>query len=230
MIRFIKYLPILFILTSCWKEVSPNINISVSGYVVDTVKNKNIKNVKVVILGYKYSICLLCFNHQLYDTVKSIRTNDNGTFSMSFITNGKSDAYRIVVDRPKDDNYTLTNIEKGNKVELKVGNNANIRLQVREFTKLKAHVKILNNPYDTLYLDMNFYNKYQDNAFYKKHSIDTTITFNVLPMSKETLQFSTWIKSKNYELWSLTLDTITLKMDDTTFYSKTINILQLKKE
>jgi len=227
--RLLKYLPLLLLLNSCWKEVSPDINISVSGYVVDSVKNKNMKNVKVVILGYKYSICLMCFSQQNYDTIKSISTNNDGTFSTSFITDGKEDAYRIFVTGTKSDNYIPLNSHRG--IDLKIGSNSNIRLQVREFTKLKAHIIVNNYNYDTLELsDNNYYNFLRSPVFYHKHSIDTVLITNVLPMTKVNFIFSKGIYYTNNELWRLTLDTISVTNEDTTYYSKTINTLQLKKE
>ena len=218
MIRLLQIILIVCLFNSCDK-IKPNITVTASGYVIDTVKNKNVSGVTIEVLACKAAIR---FSAPHYDSITSVITNNKGQYSISFISNDKDNFYKIRIGGSNKENYTTAISQY--EASLNIGENNGIRLQAREFTRLKAHIIIYNNKYDSLQLGGdNFYNNFYNSIdFFQKHSIDTIIIFKVLPMSKEKFTFS----RPNNMLWSFMLDSINIRMDDTTYYSKTINILQ----
>ena len=80
---------ILITIASCRKPIPPDIQISASGIAIDTVKNKKLANATVYVRGCNYNFYgLFC-----HDSVTSIKTNMDGSFSLSFLTDGKYRSY-----------------------------------------------------------------------------------------------------------------------------------------
>lgn len=164
-----------------------------------------------------YSFGLSC-----NDSVTSTKTNQDGRFSLNFITDGKSHSYYAEVMPMPNDNFVHDQSNNSNR-ELKLGDNNNLRLKARELNILKVKIKIDSNPYDTL----NISTLYGGFDFYNCHHIDTILYFKVFPLSMNYLYFYNW-DSKLLKDRREIKDSINIKMVDTTYYSKYINILDIK--
>lgn len=216
--KSVLLLMITILFSSCRKPIPDDIKISASGFVIDTVKNKLLSGAVVEIYGKHLTFYGLSGG----DSVTSTITDRNGNFSLSFITDGKYYAYGIGVKPMRDDNFTYDNSRNSNK-EVKIGENSDLRLKARELNFLKETLKIDQNPYDTL----NIYDQYDEFVFYNRHKIDTTLYYKVLPMAMNYFYYSTWdSKIGRYRLQ--VLDTLDIKMADTTYFTKYINKLAIK--
>ena len=146
-----------------------------------------------------------------------LKTTADGNFALSFKTNnGKYASYAVAVEPMSDDLYTKdysNNAASG----IKIGENNQIRLKARELNILMAKISILENPFDTILI----HNYYSDFWIYNHRKIDTTFTFQILPMCLNSITYSIW-DSKNLKQRTLK-DTMTIYMADTTFYKRIIN-------
>ena len=187
-------------------------NVVVSGIVIDTVKNKYLPYATVVIWG-----CNRSWFNGYCDSITSTKTTADGNFALSFKTNnGKYASYAVAVEPMSDDLYTKdysNNAASG----IKIGENNQIRLKARELNILMAKISILENPFDTILI----HNYYSDFWIYNHRKIDTTFTFQILPMCLNSITYSIW-DSKNLKQRTLK-DTMTIYMADTTFYKRIIN-------
>jgi hypothetical protein len=212
------FLMITVLFSSCRKPIPGDIKISASGFVIDTVKNKLLSGAVVEIDGSYLNL----FGLTGGDSVTSTTTDRNGNFFLSFITDGKFYAYNIRVRPMRDDNFTR-DISRNSNKEVKTGENNDLRLKARELNFLKETLIIDQNPYDTLAI----WNSYDISHFYNKHKIDTVLYFLVLPMAKNYFFFHTWDSKIGRERLQI-LDTLDIKMADTTYFTKHINNLEIK--
>jgi hypothetical protein len=221
--KLLFYLAIFFLFISCEKNIETNIKISASGFVFDSIRNKNLSDISVFILGYKH----IFMNNPEVDTITSAKTNIDGFFTMNFVTNGKSDSYYLAISSQKVNklSYYIPEKEK----HLKIGENTNIKVIAIGLIKMNVHLKINNNPYNSIIIyDNNYFDVI---GFENLSHIDTTIVFSAIPMNKFNLKFYSYIYSKQNnrtEYWELSLDTIDVKLSDTS-YLINIDTLKLKK-
>lgn len=208
---------ILLLFHSCRKPIPSELNISASGFVSDTVKNKVLKSATVEVGG----LHLTFYGLSGGDSITSTLTDKNGFFNLNFITDGKYYAYRIVVKPMPNDIYVSDN-SRNSVADLKIGNNPNLHLKARELNYLKERIIVNQNPYDTLHI----YNSYDGFKFYNHHQFDTTLLFKVLPMATNYFYYYTWDSKLGRERWQS--DTLRIEMADTTYYTKNINKLELK--
>jgi len=212
---FLGILLLLLLIISCRKPIPENIQYSASGFVMDTVKNKYLDKATVEVFGCK----LTFYGLSCGDSVASVLTDKNGYFSLKFITNGKFYSYSIGVKPMTNDNY-VHDYSINSNLELKKGENNNILLKARELNFLQERLKIDQNPYDTLMI----YNTYDQIIFYNQHHIDTILYFKVFPQVMNYFYYYNW-DSKILKERRQILDSVEIKMADTTYYTKHISNL-----
>ena len=195
---------------TCKKAIPSNVITTVKGFVIDTVKNKRLSNATVIIEGCGEAN----FRTFCTDSLTSTKTNTNGELDISFRGNGHSTGYEASV--VTDENYDYSTF-----IRLKPGESNNIILYAREKNYLKANIKILNNPFDTLVVLSAGSTKH---IIYGRTS-DTLLYFRVLPNALNLMVFSAFDKSVGR--FRRLLDTLQITMLDTTIYSKIIPNVQL---
>lgn len=189
--------------SSCLKKNPDNIVTTVKGTVWDPVKNKNLKNARVVILG--------CANLVLYGIscaheVDSARSDSNGEFNISFKSDGKYVDYEATVSF--DENFY-----QSIPVKLKTGVENNIKIQTRELNYLRSHITMTQNPFGTMVtLSRNM-----------RHIIpgtfcDTIVYHKVLPNASNQIIYSVW--DTNIGKYRRIIDTIQAGMIDTLNYTR----------
>jgi hypothetical protein len=218
MLRITLFLTIIVLIFSCHpKKIESGNLISASGFVIDTVKNKKLSGVNLTIYSCKYTWT----GYYETDSITSTTTDKDGNFSLSFKTDGNSPAYSLRFEPYYNKKYLEDQSQK--RVMLKIGDNNILKIKAREYIQLISRIKIIENRFDTLQLDDENYNL-SGIVFYNKHQIDTTLFLKVLPMNKYILSLKTW-DSKNNNFFKRILDTINTTMNDTNYYSKTIDKL-----
>jgi hypothetical protein len=211
MVRFIMLLIVLSLFASCYKTLPGGIDVTVTGFVVDTVKTKYLPKATVIVWG-----CNGGMFSSFCDSVTSAKTDADGKFALNFTTDGKYAWYSAAVEPMADDRYT--NDYYGNPdAAIKMGENKNVRLKARELNILWAKITILENPFDTLLIS----NYYSMIWIYNHRRIDTILSLQVLPMCLNHIGYSIW-DSKHLKYRTLK-DTMTVNMADTTFYTRVFN-------
>ncbi|MGB3007347.1 MAG: hypothetical protein WBC06_12605 [Chitinophagaceae bacterium] len=197
-------------LLSCAKDIKKGTQINVSGFVIDTVKNKNLPFAKVYLVGCKNNFSGSTF---CYDFLDSSTTDINGNFTINYRAEGNS--VRYVLEVANDNNY-------GNNLyqQLYFNNNStNVRLKSQELNFLKLNLKVDFNLYDTVYL-------FPSHGLSKRlvgRSLDTTIYLKVIPNNKNTLQYCiTALGRDTSVIIRRATDTLNIGLADTTNYSKRI--------
>ena len=174
--RIFLILSIVGLLFACAKDVKKGTQILVSGFLVDTVKSKNLAFAKVYLVGCKNNFSGSTF---CYDYLDSATTDLNGNFSINYRAEGNSVSY--VLEVAKDNNY-------GNNIfqQFSFANSSvNVRLKSQELNFLKLNLKVDFNRYDTFYI-------FSSNGFSKRligRSIDTTVLLKVLPNNRNILTY-----------------------------------------
>ena len=106
--RIFLTLFILDLLFSCAKDVKKGTRISVSGFLVDTVKNKNLAFAKIYLVGGKVRGSNGATYY--YNYVDSIKSDINGKFSFDYRAEGNSIGY--VLEVASDDNFSSGKYEQ----------------------------------------------------------------------------------------------------------------------
>ncbi|MBA3675237.1 MAG: hypothetical protein H0W75_09855 [Chitinophagaceae bacterium] len=208
--RIFLTLSIAGLLFSCAKDIKKGTQISVSGFLVDTVKNKNLPFAKVYLVG-----CINNFSGSTfcYDYLDSTTTDINGNFSINYRAEGKSVNY--VLEVANDNNYGDNLFQ-----QFPFANNSsNVRLKSQELNFLKLNLKVDFNRYDTFYI-------YPSHGVSKRligRSIDTTVLLKVLPNDKNIITYQIMaIRNDSGAIYRRLRDTLNVGLADTTNTSKRI--------
>lgn len=190
---------------ACRESVPPDVQTVVSGMVIDPVKNKPLENAKVVLYG-----CNQTFMGVFCTTpLDSTRTNQKGEFEIAFATEGQSIDYEVAV--AYDENYVNSTRQR-----IQAGQTNRVELKARELNLLKAAIRVVSNPADSLMVG-TFYSK--PSTLYGS-SIDTILYLKVLPDAANYVTYSLWDASTGIDRG--TIDTVRSTLADTTLYEKVI--------
>jgi hypothetical protein len=201
-----------FIFISCAKDIKKGTPITVSGFVLDTVKNKALPFVKIYLVGGKVrgSNGMTYY----YNYVDSTNSDMNGNFSIDYKAEGSSVDY--VLEVANDNNYGTNTYQ-----QFYFSNNSkNVRLKTQELNFLKLNLKIEHNPYDTFYI-------YPSQGTYKRllgGTIDTTVLIKVLPNNSNLISYRIMsVGNDSGAVYRKIVDTVFCDIRDTTNLSKTIS-------
>jgi hypothetical protein len=200
---------ILFL--SCVKDVKRGTKVNVSGYVIDTVKNKRLSAAKVYLVGCKHNFSNGSIN--CTQRLDSAMTDINGDFTINYSAEGNSVEY--VLEVAKDNKYSYEGYEQ---FPFSAGA-ANIKLKSQELNFLRLALKVNTNPYDTLFL----YPSHGFGARIISRTIDTSIILKVLPNNRNILTYQIIaIGRDSGAVYRRLRDTFNIGLVDTTFAAKTI--------
>lgn len=201
------FIAVLFF--SCVKEIKKGIQISVSGFLVDTVKNKNLGFAKIYLVGCKHSLYVT----SCYVNLDSATTDINGNFSINYRAEGNSTGY--VLEVAKDNNFS-DNLYQQYHFD---NNSSNVRLKSQELNFLKLNLKVDFNGYDTLYV-------MPSHGFSKTligRSIDTTVLLKVLPNYENIITYRILsLGNDSGAIQRRVRDTLSIGLIDTTITSRRI--------
>lgn len=200
---------ILFL--SCVKDVKRGTKVNVSGYVIDTVKNKRLPAANVYLVGCKHNFS----NGSIYcsQRLDSATTDLNGNFTINYYAEGKSVDY--VLEVAKDNKYSYEGYEQ---TPFSLGA-TNIKLKAQELNFLRLALKVNTNPYDTLFL----YPSHGFGARIISRTIDTSIVLKVLTNNRNILTYQIIaIGRDSGAVYRRLRDTFNIGLVDTTFAAKTI--------
>jgi hypothetical protein len=199
------------LLLSCVKDIKKGTLISVSGFLVDTVKNKNLAFAKIYLVGGKVRASNGVIYY--YDYVDSTTSDNNGKFSIKYKAEGNNVGY--VLEVASDDNFSSSEYQQFTFAN----NETNVRLKSQELNFLKLNVRVDFNRYDTFYI-------YPYRGTYKRligRSLDTTIMLKVLPQSTNIITFGIMsLGNDSGAIFRRLRDTLSIGLSDTTTYSKRI--------
>ncbi len=207
MIKNIFTLVILSLLISCVKDIKKGTHIVVSGFLTDTVKNKNLSFAKVYLVGCKNGF----YRRSCLDYLDSAITDANGNFSIYYRAEGKSVEY--VLEVAEDNNYS-DNLFKQFPF---VNNSVGVRLKSQELNFLQLKLKVDYNRYDTLYI----YPAHGTGKRLIGRSLDTTLTLKVLPLNQNIIAYRIFsVGNDSGAIFRMLIDTLNIGSADTTTYSK----------
>jgi hypothetical protein len=199
------------LLFSCAKDIKKGTRISARGFVIDTVKNKNLAFAKIYLVGGKVRASngvTYYYNH-----VDSTLSDINGNFSFDYRAEGNSVDY--VLEVASDDKYSSNQYQQ---IPF-VNNETNVRLKSQELNFLKLNLKVDFNRYDTFYV-------YPSHGFYKRligRSIDTTILLKVLPNNTNSITYRVMsIGNDSGAIYRRLIDTLNIGLTDTTNHTRRI--------
>ena len=199
------------LLFSCAKDIKKGTQISVSGFLVDTVKNKNLAFAKIYLVGGKVRGSNGVTYY--YNYVDSTTSDINGNFSINYRAEGNSVGY--VLEVASDDKFS-----SGDYQQFAFANNeTNVRLKSQELNFLKLNLKVDFNRYDTFYV-------YPSHGFSKRligRSVDTIVLLKVLPNNANTITYRIMsIGNDSGAIYRKIIDTLNIGLTDTTNISKRI--------
>ncbi len=202
---------LVVVMTACREPIPTDIGTTVRGTVIDSVKNKPLENAKVVLYG-----CNQTFTGVYCTTpLDSTRTNQKGEFEIAFATEGQSIDYEVEVVH--DENYVNSTRQR-----VQAGQTNRVELKARELNLLRATIKVVSNPADSLIIG-TFYGK--PSVLYGS-SIDTVLYLKVLPTAANYVIYTLWDTRTGRDRG--TIDTVQTTLADTTLYEKVIqNIFDL---
>jgi hypothetical protein len=218
----------LLLLTACRKDVPKGAVIQAFGFVIDSVKNKRLPNVTIYLYGAHSN-----FYGVYYDVgpLDSTISDIDGNFSLEYSAEGTSIDYALAVGNVVYGGYTSQNNYVVDVVHPLYPFNysrllRNVALRARELNYARINLKVLSNPYDSLYLYISTAagELFIQNLFIGA-SIDTSILSHYLPEALNTFQFeisSAQLLDSGMQIRTLT-DSITAKMQDTITISQTFN-------
>jgi hypothetical protein len=199
------------LLSSCAKDIKKGTRIFASGFVIDTVKNKNLAFAKVYLVGGKVRGSNGVTYY--YNYVDSTLTDVNGNFSIDYKAERNSVDY--VLEVASDDKFGSNEYQ-----QFQFENNeTNVRLKSQELNFLKLNLKVDFNRYDTFYI-------YPSHGFTKRligRSIDTAVLLKVLPNNANTITYRIMsIGNDSGAIYRKITDTLNIGLTDTTNISKRI--------
>jgi len=218
----------LVLLTACRKDVAKGQIIQANGFVIDSVKNKRLSDVTIYLYGAHSNFYGVYYD---FGPLDSAISDIDGNFSLNYSAEGQSIDYALAVGNVVYGGYTSQNNYVVDVVHPLYPFNyshllRNVALRARELNYARINLKVLSNPYDTLYLDISTYygELYLRNLFIGT-SIDTSILTRYLPDALNTFDYhisSTYLLDSGWYRRTMT-DSLVTKMDDTITISKTFN-------
>ncbi len=220
--------PALLALTACRKDIPKGQLIQASGFVIDSVKNKKLYNATIYLYGAHSN-----FYGVYYDVgpLDSTVSDIDGNFSIKYSAEGNSIDYALAIGNvvyggyTSQDNYVVDVAHPLYPFNYSHQLN-NVALRARELNYARINLKVLSNPYDTLYLDVTTtYGELFLRNLFVGTNIDTTILTRYLPDAPNTFQYAILSRQLLDSGWYIRrmFDTLTPKMDDTMTISKTFN-------
>ena len=202
---------VTLLLFSCAKDIKKGTRITARGFVIDTVKNKNLAFAKVYLVGGKVRGSNGVTYY--YNYVDSAVSDINGNFTIDYKAEGNSVDY--VLEVASDEKFSNADYQ-----QFPFANNeTNVRLKSQELNFLKLNLKVDFNRYDTFYV----YPSYGYSRRLIGRSIDTTILLKVLPNNTNTITYRIMsIGNDSGAIYRRLIDTLNIGLTDTTNHSKRI--------
>lgn len=180
----------VFIIYSCRKPIEQGKIITVSGTVVDSIKNKKLSNAKVYLYGARSNFYGIAYIEGPFD---SATTDNSGRFSIRYVAEGQSTDYGVTLSRTEygpwfinQSNYVADPYQYIYKLNYKKSvSNAVVR--GRELNYLKIHLQVFNNPFDSFYVISYYF----DPVLIKGQTIDTTLILRHLPNERVIIGYYT---------------------------------------
>ena len=222
------FLLTLLVLTACRKDVPKGQLIQANGFVIDSVKNKKLSNVTVYLYGAHST-----FYGVYYDVgpLDSTISDNNGNFSIKYNAEGSSVDYALAIGNVVYGGYTSQNNYVVDIFHPLYPFNYshqlnNVAVSARELNYARVNLKVLSNPYDTLYLDVSttYGELFLRNQFVGA-SIDTSFLTRYLPNATNVFEYkilSTRIVDSATMFIRRMPDTLQPTTKDTIVISKTI--------
>ena len=196
-----------FTIINC-EEVPAGLVTSVEGEVWDSVKHKPLEGVKVLLVPCYYtwgSVPKVCG-----DAIDSARTSASGQFKFELTTDGRADAYEVVVWR---DSFFFSNFSE----EVTIGENNLITLYARELSRLKVNLEIRDNPIG----EIQMYTAAASSHIVNQSTRDTVIHTTFLPVEINTVAFRVYVPNMGTK-YRLSIDTFDVSTTDTTYFRKIV--------
>ncbi|MBC7863223.1 MAG: hypothetical protein IAF38_09625, partial [Bacteroidia bacterium] len=186
------FICIFILLASCaQKKIPEGQLINVNGFVIDTVKNKRLSDVKIYLVSGNSYNSMHAGGWDWMRVVDSALTDRAGNFKFQYTSEGESEDYAVSIEKTiRDNNASVTNdgypvyaFNKAPEIKDKA-------IYVRELNIAKIHLKIIDNPYDTLIIDVYNYTNSRKNYFVIGKNVDTTLLLNCLvPQRKNNIYY-----------------------------------------
>lgn len=218
----------IIFLISCRKNIPRGQLIKASGYVIDYVKNKRLSNVTVYLYGAHATFYGVYFYTETLDSVVS---DSIGNFSLKYPAEGNNVDYALGIGNVVYGGYTgQTNCVVDVLHPLYRFNYShqldNIAISVRELNYVRVNLRVLSNPYDSLWLDIST----NSGELFLRHlivgkSIDTSILTRCLPNAVNNFEYkilAVRLEDSSSNFIRRMTDTITANLVDTVVVSKTI--------
>ena len=222
------FLTLLF-LTACRKDVPKGQAIQATGFVIDSVKNKKLSNVTVYLYGAHSTFYGVYYDDGPLDSAIS---DKDGNFSIKYYAEGNSVDYALAIGNVMYGGYSnQTNYVIDISHPIYIFNYShqlnNVALKARELNYARVNLKVLSNPYDTLFLDVGtaYGELFLRNQFIGT-SVDTSFLIRYLPNATNVFEYqilSTRIVDSSTMFIRQMPDTLQPVMKDTIVISKTIN-------
>lgn len=219
----------VLLLSACRKPVPQGQLIQANGFVFDSVKNKNLPNVTVYLYGAHSTFYGVYYDDGPFDSTKS---DNNGNFSIKYNAEGKSVDYALAVGNviyggfSSQNNFVVDS--KHPFYPFKYSHQLNnVELRARELNYARVNLKVLSNPYDTLYLDISS----SHHELFLRHilvgsSLDTSFLTRYLPGDTNFFEYKI-LSSRVVDSATMFIrrlrDTLTSTTVDTAIISKNIN-------
>jgi hypothetical protein len=218
----------LLLSTSCRKDIPKGQLIQADGFVIDSVINKKLSNVTVYLYGAHATFYGVFYGG---DPLDSAISDSNGNFSIKYSAEGHSVDYSLAVGNVIYGGYSGQNncvIDASHPSSpFNYSHHiSNLAVCARKLNYARVNLKVISNPYDTLYLDVSttYGELFIRNQIVGK-SIDTSFLTRYLPNRTNTLEY----KIISYRLldsgWFLRRmpDTLAPELDDTVVVTKVLN-------
>lgn len=195
-------------LINCFDYMPEPANTKVRGQVYDSVKQKMLGDVQVVVYECRNSYSTVALN--CYSLVAFGVTNESGRYKIEFDARDKSDGYVVAVSNDASFHDTA-------RKKVRPGFENFVTLYARETNHLKVRLKIENNSVGPIYMVSAFGNE----TMIPQHTRDTIVYGRVLPKTENHL-----ITFRVYDAASRTSrrseDFLNIDMSDTTYFEKSI--------
>src|ERR1700733_13307269 len=218
----------LLLLTSCVKDIPKGQLIQADGFVIDSVINKKLSNVTVYLYGAHATFYGVFYGGEPLDSTIS---DSNGNFSIKYSAEGHSVDYSLAVGNviyggfSGQNNYVIDASHPSSQFNYS-HHISNLAVCARKLNYARVNLKVMSNPYDTLYHDVTTaYGELFIRNQFVGNRIDTSFITRYLPNRTNTFEY----KIISYQLldsgWFLRrlADTLAPKPDDTVVITKVLN-------
>jgi hypothetical protein len=236
------------LLSSCFKEIDPANQISVTGVVRDEVKKKNLPGAKLFLFGANRTPSGTYYSIGPLD---STIADHEGKFSLKYIPNESFFDLGLTIGQLQYGGYQYGN-EMNYVIDVREPiYKFNYRIKIkdavvkaRELNYTKVHLKVITNPYDSFYVRPNTLG-FRRPVLTIGQSIDTTVLIRHIPNEFNVFQFYTEAfrdtiglgalnsipNSRKYSIRRMVADTVWVGLQDTFSITKTIiNSLDMPRQ